>query len=154
MADLDKKVQEEFKYHGAGYPVVLHHVPMIEIGGEWAVNMNMMIIDRLIFATLPKQKFRLTGNQIRFIRAVSDMTLQAFADRFGVSHPAVKKWENAGNGPTNMSWSTEKDIRLFVLSQSKADPAEFQQCYNALIDEADGEPAPIHVDLEAMAVAG
>ena len=42
------------------------------------------------------------------------MTLQAFAARFGVSHVAVLKWEQRGNKPTGMTWSAEKDIRLFI----------------------------------------
>ena len=30
-----------------------------------------------------------------------------------------------------MSWSTEKDIRLFVLMHDGADPIEFQSCYES-----------------------
>ena len=101
---------------------------------------------------LSHQDSHLTGKQVRFIRDYADMTLQAFADRFGVSHPAVKKWENAGDDPTNMAWSTEKDIRLFVLMQSKASASDFQQCYTDLIDEPTADPTPIHIDVESMVV--
>ncbi len=153
MADYETKIRKKFVYHGAGYPVVLHHVPMIKLGREWALNINPSIIERLIFEDLPHQPSRLTGYQVRFIRAYTDMTLKAFAERFGVSHPAVKKWENAEDGPTNMSWSTEKDIRLFVLEHSKAGARDFQACYNELVTEATAPPAPIHIDVESMAIA-
>ena len=153
MSDYETKIQQRFTYHGAGYEVVLHHVPMIKLGREWALNINPSLIDRLIFEDLPRHPSRLTGNQVRFVRAYTGMTLKAFAERFGVSHPAVKKWENAADGPTNMSWSTEKDIRLFVLMQSNAKAQEFQACYTKLVHEATGTPTPIHIDIETLAVA-
>ena len=43
------------------------------------------------------------------------MTLQEFAKRFCVSHVAVIKWERANRVATAMNWTTEKDIRLFIL---------------------------------------
>tara|TARA_R110001592_G_scaffold158398_1_gene389524 strand:- start:788 stop:1249 length:462 start_codon:yes stop_codon:yes gene_type:complete len=153
MSDYKTKVQKRFAYHGAGYEVVLHNVPMIKLGSEWVLNINPGVIDRLIFEGLPHHPSRLTGSQVRFVRALTGMTLKAFADRFGVSHPAVKKWENAGDGPTNMSWSTEKDIRLFVLDHGDAEPQDFQACYNELAVEVSGSPTPVHVDIERMAVA-
>lgn len=153
MSEYETKVQETYVYHGAGYEVNLHHVPMLKVGGEWVFNINMSIIDRMVFEDIPLYPWRLTGYQLRFIRAYVDMTFKAFADRFGVSHPAVKKWENAGDGPTNMSWSTEKDIRLFVLLKSKPSPAEFLKCYTDLITEATASPSPIHIDVEKMVIA-
>jgi hypothetical protein len=52
-----------------------------------------------------------------------------------------------------MSWSTEKDIRLFVLMHEGADPIAFQSCYEALIAEPTARPSAIHIDVESMAVA-
>lgn len=153
MSDYKTKIQNKYTYHGAGYEVILHHVPMIKIGIEWVLNLNPSIIDRLLVEAIPRQSSRLTGNQVRFIRDYTDMTLKAFADRFGVSHAAVKKWENTGDGPTNMSWSTEKDIRLFVLTHAGADAIDFQACYEALIAEPTARPAAIHIDVESMALA-
>lgn len=153
MTDYKTKVQSKFTYHGAGYEVVLHHVPLIKIGGDWVVNLNLGIIDRLVFEDIPRQPSRLTGSQVRFVRDFAGMTLTAFAERFGVSHAAVKKWENAGDGPTNMAWSTEKDIRLFVLSHGDVDARDFRACYEELIAEPAAKPAPIHIDVESMAVA-
>ena len=49
------------------------------------------------------------------------MTLQDFAARFGVTHPSVMKWEKQADEPTRMSWSTEKDLRLFGLLQAEGE---------------------------------
>lgn len=153
MTEFKTRVQAKFVYHGAGYPVVLHQVPMIQVEKEWVLNVNPAVIDRILFQEIPHHPARLTGNQVRFVRDYVGLTLQAFAERFGVSHAAVKKWENTGENPTSMSWSTEKDIRLFVLSHGGVDPRDFQTCYQELITAPMVKPAPIHIDLERMAVA-
>ena len=147
------RVQQKFVYHGAGYAVVLHNVPMIQVGREWVLNVNPVLVDRLIFQEIPYQPSRLTGNQVRFVRDFTGLTLKAFAGRFGVSHAAVKKWENTGDAPTNMSWSTEKDIRLFVLAYGDADAETFRACYEDLVVEPSGKPSPVHIDMDSMAVA-
>ncbi len=152
-ATASTKIKKKFAYHGAGYEVTLRDVPMIRIDGEWVLNINPNNVDRLIFNDLPHSESRLTGNQVRFIREFSDMTYVAFAERFGVSHPAVKKWENAEDQPTNMAWSTEKDIRLFVLSQSNPDGDTFQKCYVDLAKEPTAPYTPIHIDIPTMAIA-
>jgi hypothetical protein len=59
------------------------------------------------------------------------MTLKEFADRFGVKHPAVVKWERSGDAPTRMAWSTEKDIRLFVY-QKLGKAEELASLYESL----------------------
>lgn len=58
------------------------------------------------------------------------MTLESFAERFSVTHPAVLKWEQKGDQATRMNWSTEKDIRLSVCEHVSA--AEFQALYRQL----------------------
>lgn len=153
MTDYKSKVQRKYVYHGAGFEVVLHDVPMISIGNEWVLNINPAIIDRLLFAEIPHHPSRLTGKQVHFVRDYAGKTLKAFAERFGVSHAAVKKWENAGDDPTNMSWSTEKDIRLFALAHGDADAQDFRACYEELIAEPKAKSKPVHIDLESMAVA-
>lgn len=149
MSEFKSKVQSKFAYYGAGYEVIFHHVPMIKIGREWVLDVGLSVLDRLVFEALPHHPSRLTGNQVRFVRDYTELTLKAFAERFGVSHAAVKKWENAGDGPTNMAWSTEKDIRLFVLMQSEPEANEFQQCYLDLVVEPSLEPVSMHLDIES-----
>ena len=154
MGDDKTELRDTFTYHGAGFAVLLRHVPMRQIGTEWVLDLKASAIDQLIFERLPHQPSRLTGYQIRFIRAYADMTLKAFAHRFGVSHPAVLKWERAGDEVTNMSWSTEKDIRLFVLSKSERTAEDFQACYDALTTEADQAPTPLQLDIECLESTG
>ena len=53
MSGYKTRIQSRFAYHGAGYEIILHHVPMIKIGNEWVLNVNPGIIDRLVFEAIP-----------------------------------------------------------------------------------------------------
>lgn len=132
---LERKRFERFQYDGFGFPVVLLSVPMVLVRGAWTPDVDYNLLSRRVLERLARSDARLTGNQVRFIRLSLHMTLQQFAARFGVTHPAVIKWERAGNSPTSMSWAGEKDVRLEIL-QSLLDvkPSEFREAFSALAE--------------------
>ena len=74
------------------------------------------------------------------------MTVRAFAERLSVKHPAVLKWEKKRNLPTIMTWSTEKDIRLFILDELNRKSAELRDLYRSLREVAESRSDPIVVD--------
>ena len=78
------------------------------------------------------------------------MTLQAFAKRFGVTHPSVIKWEKQADEPTKMSWSTEKDIRLFGILQTE-DENQFLQLYRTLDREEPLRKRTSSIDIASLA---
>jgi hypothetical protein len=51
------------------------------------------------------------------------------------------KWERMKNKPTGASWSTEKDIRLFVLNKLTSKPSELVDLYRYLEHVIDRERA-------------
>ena len=118
--------------HGFGFPVELCNVTMIKVRGKWTLQVNYNQLAKRVLVSLAEFDGRLTGNQVKFIRQHFEMTLQQFAARLEVTHAAVKKWENAENEQTGMSWTTEKDIRLFTKQQSQPKPKEFLYFYNRL----------------------
>jgi hypothetical protein len=75
--------------------------------GQWTPDVHYPNLACAVLRQLADLDGRLTGHQVRFVRLHFDMTLQAFAHRFGVSHVAVLKWEKRGEKPTGMTWSTE-----------------------------------------------
>ena len=147
----DTKIQKRFTDHGFGFPVMLLNVPMIKVRGKWTPNINYNELTEVVLIMIAKKPVKLTGNEVKFIRQHFEMTLQQFAKRFGVSHPAVVKWEKSEDEPTNMSWSTEKDLRLFILSQLESKPAEFADLYNELEQLKPAQKRIIKVDLNDMA---
>jgi DNA-binding XRE family transcriptional regulator len=113
---MERKVLDQFIDYGCGFPILLRHVPMVKIEGRWVPNINYNKLEKIVSMMLCHKQAKLTGNEVRFIRLYLDMTLDAFAKRFGVKHPTVIKWENFKDSHTNMSLGTEKDIRLCLIS--------------------------------------
>ena len=114
---MEKKIEHQFVDYGCGFPVLLLNVPMIKVRGKWIPDINYEMLEMSVLLDLCHKPYKLTGNELRFIRLYFEMTLQAFAKRFGVQHPTVVKWEKCKNAPTNMTRGTEKDIRLFVIKE-------------------------------------
>ena len=149
---LDRKRQEMFVYEGFGFPVVLMHVPMVHVRGAWTPDVDFNKLSDRLLEALARKPARLTGNEVRFIRHSVSMTLVQFARRFGVTHPAVIKWERSCNRPTVMTWAVEKDIRLEILrSRSELEPKEFMAAYAELEEEAAARPERIRLEVSQMA---
>jgi DNA-binding XRE family transcriptional regulator len=148
---METKIQKEFVDHGFGFPVILRDVTMIKVRGEWTPKVDYNRLSLCVLLALVEKPARLTGSEIRFIRHHFEMTLQAFAKRFDVSHVAVMKWEKTKNRPTAMNWSTEKDIRLHVLSKLAVKPAEFSSHYRDLEEVPASKLQPIEVNAKTAA---
>src|SRR5439155_602095 len=125
MVEMKRKMSARVVYHGFGFPVILQNVPMVHLRGAWTPDVNYDHLQRALLRALAAKPARLSGREVRFIRLADAMTLQQFAKRFGVTHPAVLKWERAGRRSTGMGWSTEKDIRLDVISRLEKKPGQF-----------------------------
>ena len=140
---MEKKVQKKYVDESLGFPVILLNAPMIKVRNEWALHVNYNDYQRTVLDMLAHKSSRLTGSEVQFIRKFFAKTVRAFADRFSVKHPAVLKWERKGNGATQMAWSTEKDIRLFILDELQKKSAEIRDLYRSLRNVAEGASEPI-----------
>jgi len=129
---MNSKIQTRYIDYGLGFPVTLLQVPMLKVRGKWTPNINYNILFEEVLRSLANFDGRLTGAQIKFIRHHFEMTLQDFAERFVVTHPAVIKWEKTTDKATGMNWSTEKDIRLFIINQLNTKSGDFQALYQQL----------------------
>jgi len=114
---MREKTQKEYVDHGLGFPVVLRDVSFLEIRGEWVPDIDYRRLDTAVLVALAVKHSRLTGHEVRFIRLHFEMKRQQFADLFGLSRQATKKWEDKGDNVTDMNWSAEKVLRLFVAAR-------------------------------------
>lgn len=146
---METRVQKQFVYNGFGFPVVLKNVPMVKVRGIWTPNINYNVLSKGILETMAIHPVRLTGREIRFVRHYFEMTLEEFGERFGVSHPAVLKWEKNASAPARMAWGTEKDLRLFILDQLGAKPTRLVETYRKLKRPAANRVRRITMDLAA-----
>ena len=138
--------------HGFGFPVKLLNVPMTKVRGEWTPAINYNLLADVVLRELCEKEGRLTGSEVRFMRQHFEMTLQAFAKRFGVTHPGVLKWERMKKKPTGMNWATEKDIRLFVLLKLSSRSKEVVELY-AMLEEVMEESRDFEVEVDARKLA-
>ncbi len=122
-----------------------------KVRGKWTPKVNYNRLSEVVLHALSEKPVRLTGNEVKFIRQYFEMTLQTFAKRFSVSHVAVLKWEKTKDKPTNMSWSTEKDLRLFILSMKEEKAEKLADLYRDLEDSKSSKKQVIQVDVENMA---
>ena len=148
---MEKRIQKMFVDEGFGFKVRLFNVPMVKIRGAWTPNIDYNEFAKVVLLALCHKPYRLIGAEIRFIRQHFEMTLQAFADRFCVTHVAVIKWQRAKNKPTSMAWTTEKDLRLFVLSQFEPKAAEMAELYADLEKERRAVSSAVDVDAKMVA---
>ena len=144
-------MSRRFVYHGFGFPVTLLNVPMARLRGAWTPDVNYEHLERAILLALAGKGARLSGREVRFIRLAFELTLQEFARRFGVTHPAVLKWEKAGARATGMGWSTEKDVRLFVWSRLEREPGKFVEAYRELETQPASKATNLVLDAASVA---
>jgi hypothetical protein len=148
---MEKKKVAQFIDRGCGFPVIIENVFLIKARGRWIPHIDYNAFEKAVLYSLAQREGRLTGNQVRFIRLSLEKTLEEFALRFGVSHPAVLKWEKTGNKVTAMNWTTEKDIRLCLIKSLEASQRDFFKLYELL--ETIRVQKPIQVTLGANKLA-
>lgn len=148
---MEKKTLKFFDEMGFGFQVRILNAPMIKLRGEWVLDIDQKKLQRSVLWALSTKPVRLTGHEIRFIRKTLEMTLAEFGEKFDVSHPAVIKWEKAGNKSTEMNWSTEKDIRLLIASRVQSKPADFVAVYKDLEEKAENSEMLVKIDGKLVA---
>ena len=148
---MEKKTVRYFDDYGFGFQVRIFNAPMVKIRGEWVLDVDQNKLQASLLKSLASKPVRLTGSEIRFIRNAFEMTSTEFGEKFDVSHAAVLKWEKSGAHRTVMTWSTEKDIRLFVASKVQSKPTEFAAVYKELEEKADESEMLVKIDGKKVA---
>lgn len=124
-----QKIEKEIVYEGLGFPVILRNVPMIELCGIWTLDIDLNIFQKVVLLALAQHPSDMTGNQIRFIRNWLGFTQTEFGKLFGVTHPAVVKWEKSGNKGSKINLTTQRDLRLWLLDQLLTKDADFRRAF-------------------------
>lgn len=124
----DKK-RVTFVYKDLGLPVKLVNAPMKKVSGEWVIDLDMELLQRVVLEAVIHKPSLLSGLEIRYIRKYMYLSLEEFGTIFGVSHAAVSKWENARNG---ISPALDICIRLYVMEYLKVKDVEFRKLYRNL----------------------
>ena len=118
--------RETFVFKGLGLPIKLVNAPMKKIAGEWVLDLDMELLQRVVLEALIHKRTLLSGNEIRYVRKYLYLSMEEFGKALGVSHAAVSKWENSRNGITA---ALDVCIRLYIMEQLEAKDVEFRQLY-------------------------
>lgn len=119
-------------FKGFGFPIVLLNVPTKIVWGKAEPFINYRALEATVTRIICLKKTPLTGNQLRFIRHSFQLPVRDFADLFGLSHPAVLKWEKRRDDFAAISPATEKIIRLEALFRLGLSAKEFYQVFSDL----------------------
>jgi DNA-binding transcriptional regulator YiaG len=145
------KTQKKHIDYSLGFPVVLLNAPMIKVRNQWALKINYNDYQEIVLNLLAYKPAKLTGNEVQFVRKHFQMTMRAFAQRFSIKHSAVIKWEKKQDKATKMAWTTEKDLRLFILDELSKRATELYKLYTILKEEVQETAQPIKIDLDKEA---
>lgn len=134
---MKTKIIKHFCYEGLGFPVDLENVEFVEIENEWHPKIDIRKLSDLVIEALAYQENKLTGNQVRFIRAYFSMPLRKFGEEVvHETHAAVDKWERSGDEITSMNDNTEYVLRLYIIeqisSETKKQKADFFANYKII----------------------
>ncbi len=123
---------KSYIYEGLGFPVHLTNITMVEIRGEFTLNIDFNKLQKAVLLHLCHKKSPLTGNEIKFIRKYFSLNTTSFGQLFGYSHSAVLKWENQGNTIARIAPTTEIYLRLYILDFLQKDALDFKELYNEI----------------------
>lgn len=126
------KTVKSYTYDGLGFPVHLTNVPMIEVRGEFILDIDFNKLQKAVLLHLCHKKTPLTGDEVKFIRKYFSLTTTAFAALFAHSHSAILKWENQGNSIARIAPTTELYLRLYILEFLKKDAEDFKELYHEI----------------------
>lgn len=142
------KVVKSHTFRGYGFPVAVSNAPMVRIGGEWTLDVDLHELERAIAHTLLVVPWPLRGAEVHFIRAYLRLTMEGLARVLGVSHAAVVKWEKRAGKPAGMKWGNEALLRL-RLKRELDGQAAVGELLDALGSEPEKKPSVVSVDLTA-----
>lgn len=113
--EKEKRIQEEYVDYKFGFPVVLRNVEMRKVRDFWCPNINQNVLRDLILLALVMREGPLTGNHVHFIRRSLKDTMVGFAEKLGVRHSTVKKWEEKEDEPAGTNQSNDLSMRMIAL---------------------------------------
>lgn len=126
------KIEKIYIFEGLGFPVHLTNVPMVEIRGEFILDIDFNKLQKAVLLHLCHKKTPLTGNEVKFIREYFSFTTTAFGHLFGYSHSAILKWENQGDAIARIAPTAEICLRLYILEFLQKKASDFKHLYDEI----------------------
>jgi len=102
-------------YTGLGFPVYIVGASTYQFRGETLPKINHSKLNDRVFRILMESRWRLTGNQLNFIRGHMGLSQKVFAARLGFdSHATISGWLKKGDEATGMNPAAELAVRMLM----------------------------------------
>ena len=106
-------------YMELGFPVILVDPPMVDFRGVAVPDVNMRTVQETAFLMLIVKPARLTGSEVRFIRAYQQLRQADFARVLNMAnHSVVSQWESRRDEPSGMDYNTEVLLRIWMAGRT------------------------------------
>lgn len=129
---MKHKIEKSYTYEGLGFPVHLTNVPMVEVRGEFILDIDFNKLQKAVLLHLCHKKTPMTGNEVKFVRKYFSLTTTAFGHLIGYSHSAILKWENQGDSIARIAPTTEIYLRLYILDFLQKGASDFKDLYDEI----------------------
>jgi hypothetical protein len=107
--------KDRILYNGLGFPVIIIGAKTYEFRGERLPKINHGKLNASVFRALMESRWRLTGNQLNFIRGYMGLSQKMFADRLGFdSHATISGWLKKGDEASGMNPAVELAVRMLM----------------------------------------
>ena len=101
-----------------GFPILLIDPPILTVRGETLPDVNMKDLQSAVFRMLILKPARLTGSEVRFIRAFQRLRQAELAAILNMAnHSVVSQWESRLDEPTGMDYNTEVVLRIWMANR-------------------------------------
>lgn len=135
--EMAKTVLADYRYGECGLPnVSLHDVPARECSscGHRLISLPRMTeLHQQLAGLIAKQRARLTGPEIRFLRKHLGWSAKDFAARIGVDPATVSRWEN-GHDP--MGGTADRALRVMAMYGRPVEEYPLEQLADVAQDDA------------------
>ena len=109
------KRKDGILYNGLGFPVFIIGAKTYEFRGEKLPKLDHNKLTDIVFRALMESRWRLTGNQLNFIRGHLGLSQKMLADRLGFeSHATISGWLKKQNKACGMNPATELAVRMLM----------------------------------------
>ncbi len=105
---------------------VIKNVPMRDSKFGPVIELNLAIVEKIAARMIIEMGFPIRGKEVLYLRKTIGCSMQAFAQKLGLSVGAIQKWEKAEN--TRLLPINEAAVRALLAEELDVDiPAKFSK---------------------------
>lgn len=112
---------KNYEWNGFGFPIFFEELPAVKSRGELVPDVDWFVLSKPVAEHVcSEQHVPLSGNQVKFLRNLLDMSLREFAKFISVKHQSVMRWESRAKSAAHIDPHLEVVLRIKVLKAMRS----------------------------------